>query len=92
MKSADIFVAFYRAIGEVIGRYVPTTVFLSRSGDKQWFDASCHSAYDATQATYHSWCRARNAEHWGQFALARAEDQESLVLQGSCIMSTPGIL
>ena len=31
LKSADSLVAFDRAIGEVIGRYVPTTVFRSRS-------------------------------------------------------------
>ena len=64
-----------RAIGEVIGRYVPTTVLRSRSGDKQWFDASCWRAYDAKQTAYCAWCRARNAEHWGQFVLARAEAQ-----------------
>ena len=40
LKSADTLVAFDRAIGEVIGWYVPTTVLRSRSGDKQWFDAS----------------------------------------------------
>ena len=43
LKSADPLVAFDRAIGEVIGRYAPTTV-LHRSGDKQWFDASCRRA------------------------------------------------
>ena len=41
LKSADPLVAFDRAIGEVIGRYIPTTVLRSRSGDKQWSDASC---------------------------------------------------
>ena len=41
LKSADPLVAFDRATGEVIGRYVPTTVLSSRSGHKQWFDASC---------------------------------------------------
>ena len=66
-------VAFDRAIGEVIGRYVSTTVLCSRSGDKQWFDASCRCAYDAKQTAYRAWCTARNAEHWGQFVLARAE-------------------
>ena len=40
MKSADPLHAFDRALGEVIGRLVPTTVSLSTSGDKQWFDAS----------------------------------------------------
>ena len=47
LKSADPSVAFDRASGKVIGRYVPTTVMNSRSGDKQWFDASCRRAYDA---------------------------------------------
>ena len=36
-KPADWLVAFERAIGEVIGRYVPTTVLHIRSGDKQIF-------------------------------------------------------
>ena len=75
MKSADPLVAFYRAIGEVIGRYDPTTFLSNRSGDNQWFDASCQRAYDAKQTVYHAWCRARNAEHRGQFALACAEAQ-----------------
>ena len=67
LKSAEPLVAFDQGIGEVNGRYVPTTVLLSRSGDKQWFDASCWRAYDAKQTTYHAWCRAYNAEHWSQF-------------------------
>ena len=75
LNSADPLVAFDRAIGEVIGRYVPTTVLHRRSGDKQRFDARCRRAYDAKQTAYRAWCRARNAENWGQFALARAEAQ-----------------
>ena len=31
--------------------------------------------YDAKQTAYHAWRRARNAEHWGKFVLARAETQ-----------------
>ena len=61
LKSANPCVAFDRAIGEVIGRYVSTTVLCSRSGDKQRFDASCRCAYDATQTAYRAWCTARNA-------------------------------
>ena len=34
LKSADPLASFDRAIGEVIGRHVPTTVLQSRSGDK----------------------------------------------------------
>ena len=37
LNSADPLNAFDRAIGEVIGRLVPTTVLRSRSGDKQWW-------------------------------------------------------
>ena len=66
MKSADPLDAFHRAIGEVIG---------SRSGDKQWFNASCQGAYDANQTAYHVWCRACNADYLGLFVLARAEAQ-----------------
>ena len=75
LKSSDLLVAFDRAIGEVIGRYVSTTVLRSRSGDEQWFDDSCRRAYDDKQIAYRAWCRARNAEHWGPFVLARAEAQ-----------------
>ena len=75
LKSADPLVASDRAISEVVGRYVPTTVLRSKSGDNQWFDASCWRALDAKQTTYHAWCRACNAEHWGQFVFALAVAQ-----------------
>ena len=75
LKSADSLVAFDRAIGEVIGRYVPTPVLHSRSVDKQWFDASCRRTHDAKQTAYRAWCRARNAEYCRQFVLGRAEAQ-----------------
>ena len=75
LKSGDPFDAFDRAIGEVIGRLVPTTVLRSTSGDKQWFDASCRRAYDAKQTACRAWCRARNVDNWGRVALARAEAQ-----------------
>ena len=61
MKLADPLDTFDRAIGEVNGRFYPTTVFHSRSGDKQWFDASYQRAYDAKQTDYHAWCRAHSA-------------------------------
>ena len=60
MKSADPLDAFDRAIGEVIGRLVPTIVWPRRSGDKQWFDASCGIASDAKHTAYHAWCSARS--------------------------------
>ena len=71
MKSANPLHAFDRAVGEVNGRLVPTTVLRSRSEDKQWFDACCRTAYDAKQTAY----RTHNAHHWGRFVLARAEVQ-----------------
>ena len=77
MKSSDPLDAFDRGIGEIIGRLVPTTVLRSRSGDKQWFVASCRRAYDAKQTAYSAWCRARSADHWGRFVLARAEAQRA---------------
>ena len=52
LKSVDPLVTFDRAIGVVIGWYVPTTVLRSRSGNKQWFDSSCRRAYDAKQTAY----------------------------------------
>ena len=69
LKSVDPLVDFNRAIGEVIGRYVLTTFFRSRSGDKHWFHASCRRAHDAQQTAYRACCRARNAEHWGQLSI-----------------------
>ena len=41
LNSDEPLDSFDRAIGEVIGRLLPTTVLRSRSGDKEWFDASC---------------------------------------------------
>ena len=75
LKSADPLNAFDRTIDEAICSLVPTTVLRSRSGDKQWFDASRRRAYDAKQTAYHAWCRARIAGHWGRFAFAPAEAQ-----------------
>ena len=46
-EVSDPLVAFDRALGDVNGRYVPTTVLHSRSGDKQWFDASCRRVFAA---------------------------------------------
>ena len=73
--SWSIIDAFYRAIGEVIGRYVSTTVLRSwsGSGDKQLFDASCWRAHDAKRTAYRVWCRACSADHWVRFVLARAQ-------------------
>ena len=73
MKSAYPLVAFDRAVRQVIGRNAATAVLRGRSGDKQWFDASCWRAYDAKQTAYRAWCRSRNEEHFGQFVLALAE-------------------
>ena len=79
LKSVDPLFAFDQAIGKAIGRYVPTTVLHSKSGDKQWFYASCRRPYDAKQIAYPALFRSRNAEHWDQFVLARAEAQRVYV-------------
>ena len=55
VKSADPLVAFDQDIGAFICKYVPTTVSRLRSGDKQWFDASCRRAYDAKQTASRAW-------------------------------------
>ena len=78
MKSAEPLVAFDRAIGEVIGKYVPTIVLRSGSEGKQWFGASFQRAYHTKQHAYRAWCRVRNAEHLGQFVFGRAEAQSVL--------------
>ena len=83
LRSADPLVEFDRAIGEVTGRYVPTTVLHSRSGDKQWFDASFRRAHNAKQTAYRAWCRARNAEHWVNLCLLVLRPRGSMVLQRS---------
>ena len=54
-EVSDRLDAFDRAIGEVIYRLVPTTVLRSRSGEKQWFDASSRRIYDAKQTANHAW-------------------------------------
>ena len=92
LRSADPLVAFDRAISEVICMYVSTTVLRSKSGDMQWFDASCRRAYDAKQTAYRAWCRASYAEHCRQFEPARAKARGSMVQQWSRIMSASGIL
>ena len=81
LRSADPLVEFDRAIGEVTGMYVPTTVLHSRSGDKQWFDA--RRAHNAKQTAYSAWCRARNAEHWVNLCLLVLRPRGSMVLQKS---------
>ena len=66
-----------------LDRLVLTTVLRGKSGDKQWFDASCRKYYDAKQTAYHDWCRARSADHWGRFVHSRAEVQRVYIL--ACI-------
>ena len=75
LKSADPLDAFDRPIGEVIGWLVPTTVFHSRYGDKQWFDATCMGTYDVKQTAYRAWCRACSVYHWGRIVHALPEAQ-----------------
>ena len=55
-----------------------------RSGDKQWFDASCRRAYNAKQTAYRAWCTAHYNDHLGQFVLARIEAQR---VQGAAMES-----
>ena len=62
-------------VRSLAGLFLQSSVLRSRSGDEQWFDASCQTAYDAKQTAYHAWCWACNADHWGLFALARAKAQ-----------------
>ena len=91
LKSADPSVAFNRVICEVIGRYVPTTVLHSRSGDKQWFDASGRRAYDDKHTAYRAWCIALNVELWSQLVLALLRPRGFMLLQGSRMISIHGI-
>ena len=77
-----------QATCEVIDSYVPITVLCSRSGDGQWFDANCWRA----KQTAYAWCSARNADNLGQFVLVLLRPRGSMVLQGSLIMNTSGIL
>ena len=92
LKSADPLDAFDRAIGEVIGRLVPTTVLRCRSVDKQWFDASCRRAYDAKRLL-----TIPSVEHVVQIirvdlCLLVRRPRWFMVPQGSYLMNAPGIL
>ena len=92
LNSADPLVAFDRAIGKVIGKYVPTTVLRSTSGDEQWFDASCQRAYDARRLL-----NVPGVEHvmrnFGvNLCLLVLRPRGSMVLEGNRIMSAPGII
>ena len=70
LRSADPLVTFDSAIGEVICRQVHTTVLHRRSGDKQWFDASCRRPYDPKQTAYRAWCRVE-MDRMSKFAYPR---------------------
>ena len=74
MKAADPLVTFERAIGEVTGRYVPTTVLRSRSGDNNGLMPAARKLMMLNRLLIVP-CVQSNAEHWGQFVLARAEAQ-----------------
>ena len=75
LRSADPLNAFDRAISEVIGRFVSTTVLGSTFGDMQWLNGSCQRVNDAQQTAYCAWYRAHIADHWGRCVLACAEAQ-----------------
>ena len=92
LKPADPLDVFERAIGEVIGWLVPTTVLHSISWDDHWFHASCQRAYDAKQIAYNAWCRLRSANHWGWVVRAHAEAQRVYGAAGSHIMNALRIL
>ena len=90
--SADPLDAFDRAVGEVIGRLVPSTIFRSRSGNKELFDASCRELLMISRQLIMS-----GVEHALQIigvdlSLLVLRPRGSMVLQGSHIMSTQGIL
>ena len=92
MKSADPSVAFDRTIGEVISRYVHTTVLRNRSGDKQWFDASCRRAYYAKQTLIVPGVEHAMLNIGVNLYLLVLRHRWSMVQQGSRIMIAPGIL
>ena len=82
LKLADEWDAFDRAIGEVIVRYVPTTVLHNRSGDKQWFDASCWRSYDAKQTLIMLCVKHAMLNIWVNLFLLMLRPRGSMVLQG----------
>ena len=93
LKSADPLDAFDRAIGEVIGRLVPITVLRSRSGDKQWLDASCRRELMMLSRLL----IMPGVKHAVQIigvdlCLLVLRPRGSMVLQGSQIMNEPVIL
>ena len=92
MKSANPLDVFDRAISEVIGRFVHTTVLRSRSGGKQWLGASCWRAYDISRLLI-----VPGVEHavhiiWVNLCSVVLRPRGSMVLQGCYIMNEPGSL
>ena len=83
LESADPLFAFQRAIGEGIGRHVPTTVLRNRSGDKQLFDASCRRDYDAKQTAYELCVEHAMRNIWVNLCLLVLRPKGPMVLQGS---------
>ena len=61
MRSAEILVGMF-----------PPLFYVEELKTSNGNDAT---VYDAKQTAYRAWCRARNADHWGQFVLARVEAQ-----------------
>ena len=62
---------------------------LTRAILMPWFSTDCK------QTAYRACCRARNADHWGQFIFARPEAHiyiGSMVLQESRVINAPGTL
>ena len=89
MKSVDSLVAFDRDIGEVIGRYVPTTVLRSRSGDINGLMPAAGKLMMLNRLLI-----VPGVEHamWNigvNLCLLVLRPRGSMVLQGSRIMSTP---
>ena len=85
-------IASNRPIFLSVYRLVPSTVFSSRSGDKQWFDASYRRAYDAKQTAYQPDEELAVQIIGVDLCLIVLRHRGPMVLQESRIMNAPGIL
>ena len=83
LKSADPLDAFDRAIGEDIGRLVPTTVLCSRSGDKEWFDSSCRELMMLSRLLIMPGVVYAVLIIWVDLCFLVLRPRESMVLQGN---------
>ena len=92
MKSADPLVAFDRATGEVIGRYVPTTVFVVDLATSNGLMPAAGELVMLNRRLIVPGVEHEMLNIRVNLCLLALKARGPMVLQGSCIMSALGIL